>query len=97
MSSKIKYQGKIYILESEVDQTIKEKVLEKAEKAIDEVFEEESGGSSGNEEFAPEGTEDPSVDTGLPEEAPTDPKVDEAISAIESVLGTQIDETGRML
>lgn len=97
MSSKIKYQGKIYILESEVDDTIKEKVIEKAKTAIDEVFEEE-GGSVGTG-LATEGTEDgeEGAEAGLPDENPTDPKVDEAISAIESILGTPIDETGRVL
>lgn len=96
MSNKIKYQGRIYILESEVDEAIKEKVIEKAEKAIDEVFAE---GGNGTEEVTMENNEDgiSPEPTDAPEGEMVDPKVEEAIAAVEGILGFALDETGKML
>lgn len=94
MSNKIKYQGKIYILESEVDDKIKEKVIEKAEMAIDEVFEE--GGDSSTE-LPPEPTPEDQPFEGVSENPELDGQIEAGISALETALGITIDETSRML
>ena len=98
MSKKIKYQGKVYILESSLEQIMKEKLTEKMENTIDDVL-----GNNKEEKVvdAPleETIENEDVDNLAP--APVgeeigngdDIKIEGAIEAVKSSLGlTNISE-----
>lgn len=92
MHNRIKYQGRVYMLESEFDEKIKERLEEKIDTAIDEVLDSEEKSSN----------EEPVLDdnVALDENVATDPnedKINQAVSAVESSLGISIDETGKLL
>lgn len=99
MHKKIKFQGRVYMLESEFDEKIKEKLEEKIDTAIDEVLDGEGGSTEPSLPVDP--ALDPAGDNVSLEETveadPNEEKINQGISALESSLGITLDETDKMI
>lgn len=87
MSKRIEYQGKIYILESTIDDTIKTKLEDKIEDALDDVLGGKSK-SAPKQAFGNEALEETEEVETAPVEAPAeDPRISGAIEGIKETLG----------
>lgn len=106
MANKIKYQGKIYIMESEVDEQIKANVLEKVEETIGEIFDDGSEGSEGSslppqdlppQDLPPTDGTDPELPMDETVDTASNPNIDTAMASVEDILGINLDESGRAI
>ena len=95
MHKKIKFQGRVYMLESEFDEKIKEKLEEKIDTAIDEVLDGEGGSTEPSTPVDPAGNNVSLEET--VEADPNEEKINQGISSLEASLGITLDETDKMI
>lgn len=85
MSKKIKYQGKTYILESSLDQVIKEKLTSKIENSLDDVLGNKTKEATPN--ALDETVDNEDIGDSLPTDNGEDIKIEGAIEAVKTSLG----------
>lgn len=97
MHSKIRYQGRTYILESSIDATIKEKVEDKIHDIVDETLGKTGASEESIDEPIDETVDGTSTETEkeLNDVNNYNPTISDAITALESSIGIALSEEAK--